>query len=472
MASMPQLDPIIQEYDETLNSSLEDLPNYDKVEEESPSKYSREEINKAWVNLNLMGYALDTEEEVVELLKKKEDILALNPTFNVLGRWVHTLRQTNPERVIESLPSILSSKKEICVTDSNQKPFWDFSEYRDTAIVLEGVCKVLWNADVYSSYDGPTLIRSIHDPLDHVNVMTEGWLSPSEQKFIGIRIKNNPTKKIQQYMQAGIPIDNYEQIEKQIIDIQFYTDEETKQYQECPINESSPEHLYEIKEEGSVFSNDMTYQEFYNKQLMSSNVEEIRAALANGANPNSYKALYKASINGRIEAVKLLLEYGADPNSQGALQEASCKGHTEIVKLLLEKGANPNSQDALFYAASYGNTEAVKLLVEYGADPSSQRALYWSSGNGHTETVKLLLEAETLPDEGSLDIATRSGHIEIVKLLLEYALKYGINLDIRNALELAYRYGHTYIVNLLEEVQKMRSDAIDSLINDEYVEEL
>jgi ankyrin repeat protein len=108
-------------------------------------------------------------------------------------------------------------------------------------------------------------------------------------------------------------------------------------------------------------------------------LEDVRALLAGGANPNpvspltGFTPIHFAVINGHLDIVKALLSAGADPNQASdhgftALHEAA-HGHLDIVKALLAAGADPNQASdngftPLHEAAFFGHVEVVQALLE------------------------------------------------------------------------------------------------------------
>lgn len=155
------------------------------------------------------------------------------------------------------------------------------------------------------------------------------------------------------------------------------------------------------------------------------NLDGIKKALDNGANPNgpeesAYPPIHNASYNNNLEAVKLLLSKGVNINAQTISNQtplaiASIRGHTGLAKFLLEHGADPNIADNEGYTPLHGavngadtdeEIEIVKLLLEKGAnidaqtkDSRSRRPnfngatpLHYAVIHGDAKVTKLLLD--------------------------------------------------------------------------------
>lgn len=79
-------------------------------------------------------------------------------------------------------------------------------------------------------------------------------------------------------------------------------------------------------------------------------LEKIREALREGANPNGavddrFPPLQQAAASGKVDAVRLLLDNGADVNLEAdfqntALSFAVYEGHIDVVRVLIERGAD------------------------------------------------------------------------------------------------------------------------------------
>jgi hypothetical protein len=367
--------------------------------------------------LGLMGY--DTEdmsrEELISEIERHPTYLNLVPSVSVYGRWVHVLRQTDSSKLVTAANSfITTTKTEICVTDANKAEFWNFSEYRRFGLVFEGICRVLWNADMFSVVNSEGKLEAIGTQTEHLDTMTEGWVSLNDVTFVGVRVKDDENlykdiDKIQaEINKLGVVWDNGEQVEKQIVGLELIDVDEAQEFYEIPYDSEefaasdNPEVLYEETDSGKMY------------------YEEVQKSLLDGVK------------EGDVESVKLALENGADVHADNdlALQWAPKYGYTEVVKLLLENGADVHADNdsALQLASRYGHAEIVKLLLEYGADVHAENdsALRWASENGYTEIVKLLLEngANVHADSDyALQWASANGHTEIVKLLQDHIAK-------------------------------------------------
>ena len=80
-----------------------------------------------------------------------------------------------------------------------------------------------------------------------------------------------------------------------------------------------------------------------------------------------------------LDKIKLAIENGADPNSCATLNWASRMNNLEVAKYMLEHGANADDMKKpfadscewtpLMSAANDGYVEMAKLLIDYEADP-------------------------------------------------------------------------------------------------------
>lgn len=172
---------------------------------------------------------------------------------------------------------------------------------------------------------------------------------------------------------------------------------------------------------------------------------------------NFLKAIY----NEQVENVKAALEAGADPNciiedefqsspedypsyhGESPLMLAAAIGNAEIVGILLDAGAIPNfrdsyGRDALIKAALRLDSEfldrlpVIEELLKRGADPNHtennfQSAIQLAAYYGHVEAVKTILNSslvtETFNLEKAIDTAEENGNQEICNLVKDYIEK-------------------------------------------------
>lgn len=189
-------------------------------------------------------------------------------------------------------------------------------------------------------------------------------------------------------------------------------------------------------------------EDLYKAAAVDSNIENVKAALAAGADVNSrnpedgYTPLIGASTAqaDTIEIVKLLIKAKAQINAkskdgQTAMFVAAFLNKKEIVGFLISAGADLNLGEKshltpLMVAASQGFTEVAALLIASKANVNAKgklglNALFNASGNGHTEIVKYLIEAKadvnSKTQEGfsPLAIAAKNGHGDAAQLLIE-----------------------------------------------------
>jgi ankyrin repeat protein len=147
--------------------------------------------------------------------------------------------------------------------------------------------------------------------------------------------------------------------------------------------------------------------------------------------------LQEAARNGNIEQVRALLAAGANPNLQNEagntpLRWAAGHGHQEIVKMLLDNGANVNQQNGLGWtplrvAVYKGHQAVVKMLLDNGANVNQQANSGWTplhgaAQNGHQEIVQMLLSAgadmkQCFNGWTPLYLATQKGLQGIIQLM-------------------------------------------------------
>jgi len=355
-------------------------PSYDEPEplmpafETSELDISSEDFIKGEVILAAMGYDVENmgEEEITQLLQSNPQYFELTPQFNVQGQWVHTLRQTDLMKIEEAVKNVAASSKEMCVTSGDAAEFWNFSEYRIIAIVLEGVCKVFWNADMYSfrSVNTGQLTTTV-DTLEHVNKMTEGWLVPAECNFVGLKvnwdalIKGKDFKHQKAVLEQiaenlGVPIVNQESFEKQLVGLDILSIEDAAKYDTCDLEEDaeSPEHLYEPYEHEAPYEYSTEYKthmEYYQEQLREEvkkgNIAEIQNLLSMGVTlqPVEFQdgGILVSNLaqnkfpNEILYALVKPLENSPDDLSL-ILQDAATLQYLDLVELLIDMGGTLN----------------------------------------------------------------------------------------------------------------------------------
>lgn len=180
------------------------------------------------------------------------------------------------------------------------------------------------------------------------------------------------------------------------------------------------------------------------------NVEEVRALLQQGLNPNvteKYRGntgLIAALLEGSMKTFDVLvnapgvnLEAKAR-NGDTALMIAAFKKNQAAVDTLLKKGVAINRPEwtALHYAVASGSNQIVETLLEKGAEinarsPNQTTPLMIAAYEGHFATVKLLLDRgadATLSNElkmNAVDFTQRLGRQDIAELLTEHLKKTG-----------------------------------------------
>lgn len=418
-------------------------PNAPVEEQANYGSLSQEDFIRGEMILGLMGYDIEnmTEEEEAKVLRERPDYLKLMPKFDVYGRWVHVIRETEVPEIEGTVGSMLGKDQEICVTDANLEEFWNFSAYRRFGLVLEGRCKILWNADMFSSLNAAGQLEAIEQIKPHIDKMTEGWLNLSEVQLVGLRVRQdkllysdfNDIKQVADKL--GIPLDDAGGIEKQLIGVDVIDFEEAQAYYDIPVDFDSPEHLYEEPENGG---NLRDYQEKYTREMFDAikngDLAEVERALYSGADPTAYSsnALRLAAQDGHLEIVNLLLQAGADPTADKstAFRWAAVNNENEVVKVLLAAGSDPNSNygEALSSASSENNLDLVLILLQAGADPNGGQswALQTAARQGNLDIVTALLKAGGNPSTEksyALTLALENNKVDIAKALIAAGAK-------------------------------------------------
>jgi ankyrin repeat protein len=154
-----------------------------------------------------------------------------------------------------------------------------------------------------------------------------------------------------------------------------------------------------------------------------------------------HKTLSRAVYEGRVEDVRAALDAGADPNRTDAdgeplLCEAFFCDDLEkrhaVLKLLLERGANPNLFvideqigdlfGPLSEAAMRRDRVALELLAAYGADPNAERLLRDTLYDYHLFDYQYEEDLLSIPDE--LTDADKATPDTLIDWLARVAEKY------------------------------------------------
>lgn len=173
----------------------------------------------------------------------------------------------------------------------------------------------------------------------------------------------------------------------------------------------------------------MDWNEFLHEAVSERDIDLVRQALAQGADPNHPEApgdafnsfvgtteLFWAVLGGNYEIVRLLLESGAKVAAEAQSESSSLHAAVEdlnlpMVNLLLEFGGAAAlnwfdyiDRTPLTIAAEMGSIEIARRLIGAGADVNAHNepkigdtALHRAAENGTLEMVQLLLVAGADP---------------------------------------------------------------------------
>ena len=299
----------------------EDWGAEDYAQPEEPNiggwEISQEDFAKGELILAGMGMDVEsmTPEQIADILAYNPNYLELVPQFNVQGQWVHTLRLLHPSLIQDEIEKIMISDKELCVTAGGAKEFWNFSQGRNFAIVMEGVCKVLWNADMYSviNSEEDQLVKHPGSRLEYIDEMTEGWIVPSECTLVGLKVNwdsvidaygfdntvnlKSRIEEIANYF--GIPIVEAANVEKSLTSLTILEAEDAADYATCEIDLENPEHLFEPLPAYE------THLEFYEDEMIdavkSVDLEKINELLAKGIQPPKWAWTVENFIKGLLD---------------------------------------------------------------------------------------------------------------------------------------------------------------------------
>lgn len=201
----------------------------------------------------------------------------------------------------------------------------------------------------------------------------------------------------------------------------------------------------------AVYATDGNVSALTNTKPAARDAKAIAVAQAEADEP-----LFQAIFDGDLEDVRTALKNGANPNAEsihGATPLILAVRNPEIVKLLLAAGADPNrtsrsgSTPLAMAAATYGGLPSMKALLAAKSDPNKGKA------------------AET---ESPLAAATRTHHIDRLKLLLEQGAT-----SIQNAFFIAYAIEDLSAVELLltkgADVNKENEEYGGNAVNDAVI---
>jgi len=184
------------------------------------------------------------------------------------------------------------------------------------------------------------------------------------------------------------------------------------------------------------------------KAMKKNNIEEIRDALENGADPDSFisgkenlnvTVLMSACEDGNMETAEILVEYGASIHAKSifgntALMFAAGSGNEGLMRYLVSKGANIRDTDnygysVLLMAAGSGSIDCLKFCDECGLSfiEKGYHDLTPLMTAGSLEAVIYIMEkhdvnvnAESLNGGTALIYAAGRNDYNIAKYLVEH----------------------------------------------------
>jgi hypothetical protein len=149
-----------------------------------------------------------------------------------------------------------------------------------------------------------------------------------------------------------------------------------------------------------------------------SNIEKVKEALNNGADPNasifveaSYPVLVAAASRSDVEAVRALLMHGADPNLS-----------SEVDSMTI---ANPSPLDMVFFSEHEGKHEVFNLLLEAGAKPEISKLPLGLCWQGELELYwePTALNAVNEMGQTAFDVALHKKHYSAALVLMQAGVK-------------------------------------------------
>ncbi len=164
--------------------------------------------------------------------------------------------------------------------------------------------------------------------------------------------------------------------------------------------------------------------------------ETVRLLMEAGARhprgPLGHSGLHLAVSQQRFAVAQVLLEFGVDSIEVGLVTGAAAAGATSWITRFVDAGNDPSEENGapLRAAARNGSPEVISQLLELGVDPDApdpydRIPLGQAAAFGHLESLRLLLEGgarvDGLPGRLSpLMTATHAGNADLVRLLLEH----------------------------------------------------
>ena len=144
------------------------------------------------------------------------------------------------------------------------------------------------------------------------------------------------------------------------------------------------------------------------------------------------RELFLAIRHSEVEKVRALLANGADANwrnrrgDESALEYAALKGNEEVFRLLLEHGArNTKNNELLVNAVNGGNTEILRFLLDQTTVTSQliDSLLQEAAWDGYPEVIAFLLARGADPnvaagtDSNPEALARKHGHDDVAEML-------------------------------------------------------
>jgi ankyrin repeat protein len=159
------------------------------------------------------------------------------------------------------------------------------------------------------------------------------------------------------------------------------------------------------------------------------NVDDVKALLAQGANPNA-RDMPDHTTSTFGDWFRKLFHPQQDASSTGATAlvcAARSRHPFETAKLLIDHGADvkaPSNDEGsvLFWAARDGKAALVQLLLDHGLDPNARESYGWTALRGailarSPDTVRALLtRGETIQPTDRVE-ANSEGQPEVLRLL-------------------------------------------------------